>query len=207
MPNNCNWHVFIYHLKEEQKERIGRWAKQWILCKMIIPYPKEVREDLKMELECRKEEDKLRARWRNEMEYKKIKEKYPYKQLWYDWEYANRWAKWGLCDCSVHNNYFNLELFFWTARSPVIPVFKELSRKYKCVVEYDYDEPWNCFSGRIKWENWVEAYAERFDDWYYGEWVECAKCHWIYDWTNEEDWSDIENHICFNCWEEENEEH
>lgn len=207
MPNNCNWHVIIYWLSKERKDRVGRRAKNGELCKQIIPYPKEVKEDLEMEQKCHSEENKLRERWWNKEEYEKIKEKYPYKQLWYDWEYANRWTKWGLCDCSVHNNEHSLELIFWTARSPLLPVFKRLSEKYKCIVEYDYDEPWNCFSGRVKWENWVEVYDDRFDDWYYGEWVECVKCHWIYDWANEDDWADMENHICFNCWEEEDEEH
>lgn len=199
------WRVRISGLTEEQKERISRWAKNWCLCSMIIPYTKEVKEDTKNEEMYYKELEKLKkTKWRTKEEDEKLKQKYPHKWLRYNWRVANWWSKWELCDCAVFPGWLegSLELQFWTAWSPQIPVFQKLSKKYHCSVSYDYDEPWCFFSGRYKWIDWEEMYGEEYDDPYYWEWEVCSKCWLVFDWTNEEDWSNLDLHICYDCWYE-----
>lgn len=200
MPNYCNWRVRIYGLTGEQRERIGRWAKNWKLCEMIIPYPKDVKEDIKIKKEYDKEHERLFKAWQLSQEVaNNLRKKYPYKDLWYNWCPENWGSKWDLCDCSIYPFDGWLELNFWTAWSPVLDVFKELSRKYKCAVEYDYNEWWMFFSGRARWEKWMLVYHNEYDDPYYWEWEKCVVCGSIYDWTNEEDWRDLDKHICYEC--------
>ena len=201
MPNYCNWRVRISGLTEKQKERIGRWTVQGILCAMIIPYSKEVKKDLENKHNFDKEYALLRKKWlATEENMNKLKELYPYKDLWYDWCTNNRWSKWDLCDWCAYPTAEELELQFWTARSPVIKVFQRLSKKYHCSVSYDYDECGNWFSGRIKWMNGEELYHDEYDDWYYWEWERCAVCGCMYDGSNEDDRSNLDLHICYDCW-------
>lgn len=204
-PNNCNWRVLISGLTEEQQKRISRWAKNWLLCPMIIPYSKEVKEDLENEKKYAEECKKIRdsQNWKITTEQiHNLQALYPYKQLWYNWRIQNRWSKWGLCECEAFPTWFGdeLELQFWTAWSPQIPVFKKLSKKYHCSVSYDYDEPWCWFSGSCKWVDWEEMYREEYDDAYYWEWVVCSKCWLVFDWTNEENWTNLDLHLCYDCW-------
>lgn len=202
MPNNCFWRVVIDGITEKQKERLSRWAKIWILCEMIMPYPKDVKKDIENERKYYSEVELIKKNnWTiSKEELEELAIKYPHKQLRYDWRISNWWSKWELCDCSVflHTNW--MELDFWTARSPVTPVFKALSKKYRCEVSYHFSEPLCFFSGIVERDKWEEIYHEEYSDPYYWEWLVCSKCGCVFDWTNEEDWSNLDLHICYDCW-------
>lgn len=202
------WTANISKLSEDRIQRLKRWAENNTLCEQIMPYPKNVKDDLEMEdkydeeLKCIERE---LGWYPSKEQIEKLRNKYPYKQLRYDWRCNNWWSKWGLCECRANASKNELELQFETAWSPVKPIFQEISRKYKCKVYYEWSEPGNWFSGRAEWENWELIYEDNFDDSYFWEWVECVVCGQVYDWRCEDDWADMKKHICFNCWEEENE--
>ena len=206
MPNYCNWMAIISHLSRDRMDRIARRAENSKLCEQILPYPKNVKEDLEMEDKFWKEWRRLeKEKWGNltKEEIEKLKETYPHKQLWYDWRCLNWGSKWDLCYCNAYiwDITNDLTLQFETAWSPICKVFERLSKKYKCRVYYEWSEPWCWFSGRAERDNGEETYHEDFEDPYFWEWIECKVCGQVYDWRCEDDWSNYTLHICANCWE------
>lgn len=200
-PNRCEWTVIISRLSRDRMERIKRWAENGKLCQMIMPYPKDVKDDLQIKRQYEKECDRARE----EKSYtrdtrEKLKEKYPFKDLRYDWCANNRGSKRDLCYCNWHINN-DLTLQFETAWSPVLNVFQKLSQKYKCTVYYEFSEPGCWFSGRYVYIDWRLDESENFNDPWFGEWVECKICHNHYDGRCEDDWGDMTNHICLECYE------
>ena len=203
MPNRCMWTAIISGLSEDKKQRLKRWAENHTLCEQIMPYPKNVKDDLRMEDKCNAEEKRLRREngWiLPEKWIKELKAKYPYKQLRYSRRCNNWWSKWGLCHCRANIWQNDLELQFETAWSPVRPIFQEISRKYKCKAYYERSEPGCWFSGRAKRLNGELVYEDSFDDPWFGEWVECKVCHQHYDGRCEDDWGDMREHICADCY-------
>lgn len=211
MPNYCNWNITFSRLSEEDYNKLRTAIKRNRFCETVFPQPLEVKKDSRYEHLYFKAEKEYKEKnwvyppkeWRDEM-----REKYPYKQLRYNWNNNNRWTKWGMCEASLWKkqlttDWISLNVIFWTAWSPLSDeVLEKCSEKYHCRIYYQFDEPWCCFSWQ-KWaENWEIIQEEWYEDWYYWEWVECEVCHCQYDWTNEDDWyfdDDREMMICSYC--------
>lgn len=208
MPNYCSGTVFIKGLTRPQMDRIGRRAEKSILCEQILPYPKDVKEDLEMEHKFWEERRQLEREqgWNITREQiEKLEQKYPHKQLRYDWRCKNWGSKWDLCYCNAYiwEITNDLQLNFETAWSPVTQVFQELSRKYKCKVYYEWSEPGCWFSGRAEWDKWMLIEEQNFDDPFFWEWVKCVVCGQTYDWRCEDDRWDMTKHICLDCYEKQ----
>lgn len=198
--------AIISKLSRDRMDRIARRAENSQLCEQILPYPKDVKEDLEMEHKFW-QEMKLIERETGRItkeQIEELKQKYPHKQLWYDWRCLNWGSKWDLCYCeaSLWQITNDLTLIFETAWSPVCKVFEKLSKKYKCRVYYERSEPWCWFSGRAEWENWEKNYYEEFEDPFFWEWITCSVCGQVFDWRNDDEWADYAKHICYECWQQ-----
>ena len=108
----------------------------------------------------------------------------------YQFNITNWWSKRDICDSYINDEWENyISFWFETARSPIIPVMKELSRKYNCRVYYEYQEYGMCFSGIYEAENWKTLRDDDFDDPCFWNGVRCARCwcldtedNMVYDW-------------------------
>jgi hypothetical protein len=87
---------------------------------------------------------------------------------------------------------------FWTARWPTLPIFEAMSKKLKCDVYYEWQEPWMNFSWRAKYKDGELIDIERYDDYLFWEGVECEKCWYLYE-SDSDSWYDKEHNICDSC--------
>ena len=219
MPNNCDMTLYVSRLTKKNKDklvsRLNENDKSEGIAERLIPYSKEVRDDLEMEHECHKMEREIRERYKpliekdesktQEMikELDKVREEHPYKQLWYHWQIENWWQKWWLCDVSVHESWDDsIEVYWWTPWWPEYPVIQKMSEVFECKIYYEYSEPGMWFSWQVEYINWIEENESyRDDDAYFWEGERCDKCWCCYDWRCDDDWyiNTPEKHVCAWC--------
>lgn len=208
MPNYCNWHIVFSKLSEKDALKLRDCIKKWKFCETVFPQPKEVKDDSKLEAKYwAADKEYLDRTWHfmSADEREKLREKYPYKQLWYDWNNYNWGTKWGMCDAEMTNlwgkiNEYSFSCNFWTAWSPLsIAVLGKCSTKFNCDIHYEYDEPWCCFSWIQEYSEWELIRDDYWDDAYYWEVRVCLGCGNSYWETDDEAWYDGHHYICYEC--------
>lgn len=210
MPNYCDWHIVFSKLSEKNARKLRDCINKNKFCETVSPQSKEVLADKRLEHKYYKAEKEYKERnwiYPSADDYKKLREKYPFKQLWYDWNCHNWGTKWGMCDASMTKlgrnsaGEYQFTVDFWTARSPLsIDVLEKCSKKFDCDIYYEYSEPWMWFSWIQEYSKWELTLDNYRDDPYYWEVRVCLGCDHSYGDTNEEDWYDWHHFICYNCW-------
>ena len=214
MPNYCNWYMEFREVPQKKYSLLKQALKKDKLCQAVMPQPPEVLQDSRNEHKYWNAEKKYREKywhyWDKETEGR-MKAKRPFQQLRYNWNCANWWNKWGICELEISNDKrqaswtFFISVHFWTPRSPMTEEFiRKASEVFQCEIFYEYDEPWMDFSWRISAENWEITNDEAFDDAYFGEWVRCENCGSMYMGTDEDCWYEAspDTFICSYCWDE-----
>ena len=207
MCNNCS---FIMNIRNISKENVHKLSNRVLdqnqnnngIAEKLIPYPKHVLEDLKLEHKCNEVESEYTKE--HDWQFKSFREEYPYKQLWYHWQIENWWQKWWLCDIYLEREDNDSEvqsccLYWRTPWWPESPVVKKLSEVFDCDIEYCFEEPWMCFSWIYNYSKWELESEVEYDDPFYWHSKECPTCWALCDDENEDDWLDDEHTKCIWC--------
>lgn len=194
-PNWCSNIVTIEATPEQIQEILNAIRWEWLFMH-FIPRTKEVEDDWKLEEQYSKlNSEQLKELWFNER---------PYKQLWYDRQINNRWAKWDMQQSDYDNYSYNewsnhIEIFYQSPRVPHLKWREAIAKKFKCFIEVQYSEEWQCFSWVMTRDKWEKIWDEEYDDAFYGNWKRCEMCGQMLDWNNPDDWCDDENTVCIYC--------
>ena len=208
MPNRCQGLLSFSKMSEKDYVKLKRIIKGGRFCQVICPHPQEVKKDSRNEKKYREARQKYIDEnweyWWEEMD-EKMRAKYPYKQLWYDWNCQHWGTKWWMCEPHIENEketkeWWGFDTYYDTARSPLSDeVLEKCSRDYHCRIWHEYQEFWNCFSGRDEFLNWEKLLQEHFDDPVFWEWEVCCLCGCYYSLIDELAWCDMDAHICEEC--------
>lgn len=212
MPNRCENLVCIKCERSKQIDLIIDAIRGDGLFATFIPWTEEIRKD--WILEC--------VYWNNGSDWRKkhgLPYKWldyhkdwfverPYKQLWYDWQSKNWWAKRDYKEDEkwmptyISDDWTFIEFNYDSPRTPHYEWRKQIADRLWCYVDVKYREPLWWFSWQFVF-NWslVEDTVE-YDDEYFGRWKKCSECWTLYDVESDDDRYDTQHTLCAYCAEQ-----